>query len=122
MSIVKECHVPLNSQNENVELPMGEQIRDALQSVIQDLKSGTARISRPPSSTLISECGQAIKQAREEEGMTREELAERSGVKLEMIIRLEDGNSANPSLKALDLLAAALCRTMTVVIGKKRGA
>lgn len=55
----------------------------------------------------------AMIEAREHDGLTQKQLAERSGITQADISRLENGN-ANPSIRTLKKLAAALNRKLKI--------
>ena len=56
---------------------------------------------------------QAIIDARKESGMTQQELSARTGIEQSDISKLENGN-ANPSLRTLKRLAAAMGKTLRI--------
>lgn len=56
---------------------------------------------------------QAIIDARKSSGITQKELSEKSGIAQGDISKLENGN-ANPSLKTLQRLAAAMGKTLKI--------
>ena len=56
---------------------------------------------------------QAIIDARKETGMTQQELSARTGIAQSDISKLENGN-ANPSLRTLKRLAAAMGKTLRI--------
>lgn len=58
----------------------------------------------------------AISQAREQAHLTQEQLAERSGLSRNTIIRIERGNT-NPSMKTLDRIARAMGKQVHLSIG-----
>ena len=55
----------------------------------------------------------AIVEARTSQNLTQKELAERTGINQADISKLENGN-ANPSIKTLQRLAAALGKTLKI--------
>lgn len=56
---------------------------------------------------------QAVIDARKESGLTQQQLAERTGISQADISKLENGN-ANPSLKTLQRLAAAMGKSVKI--------
>lgn len=56
---------------------------------------------------------QAIIDARRKEGITQKELSERTGIAQGDISKLENGN-ANPSVKTLERIAAALGKKLKI--------
>lgn len=57
--------------------------------------------------------GEKLKKAREQAGMTQEQLEEKSGVSRATICALENGNNYNVTIKTLGKLATALGKTIT---------
>ena len=55
-----------------------------------------------------------LKKAREEQGLTLEQLAERSNIDQPNLSRLENGKNVNPTLDTLCRYAAALGRVLTL--------
>ncbi|RYQ41641.1 helix-turn-helix transcriptional regulator [Bifidobacterium pseudolongum] len=58
----------------------------------------------------------AVSRAREQAHLTQEQLAERSGLSRNTIIRIERGNT-NPSMKTLDRIARAMGKQVHLSIG-----
>lgn len=70
--------------------------------------------------TTWKRLGQEIKALREGQEMTQRELAERSGLSLVYIRKIEQGGRTSPSLLALERLARALGATLHVeLVGRK---
>ncbi len=58
--------------------------------------------------------GERIRQLRNRRGLTREALAEKSGLSVVYIRKLEAGERASPSFLALERIARALSATLRV--------
>lgn len=104
---------------------LGKRLIDAVKEARDELATGTIQVTRAPVLDLGSCCGVNFKAARLEEGLTLGELAERSGIRIETISRLENGHVKNPSVVTLDRLAAAMGRNLAITLGsspKKRSA
>lgn len=104
---------------------LGKRLIDAVKEARDELATGTIQVTRAPVLDLGACCGASFKAARLEEGLTLSELAERSGIRIETISRLENGHVKNPSVITLDRLAAAMGRSLAISLGsspKKRSA
>src|SRR5215510_9811985 len=64
--------------------------------------------------------GARIRELREKRGLTREVLAEATGVSAVYIKKLEAGERTSPSLPALASIARALGATLQIELGEKR--
>ena len=104
---------------------LGRRLIDAVKEAHDELATGTMQVTRAPVLDLGACCGANFKATRLEEGLTLGELAERSGIRVETISRLENGHVKNPSVITLDRLAAAMGRSLAITLGsspKKRSA
>jgi ribosome-binding protein aMBF1 (putative translation factor) len=60
-----------------------------------------------------------VQREREAQGLSREQLAEKAGVDLTVLVRLETGQSFNPTISVLYRLAAALGESIVLALGEK---
>jgi len=66
-----------------------------------------------------STIGAQLRQARNERGLTREELAERAGVSRDIIAKLEQGSRETARITTLSALANALGITLAQLLGRR---
>ncbi len=65
--------------------------------------------------------GEQIRALREERGLTREQVAERTGLSAVYIKKLEAGERTSPSFSVLERIARALGATLEVSLRPKGG-
>ena len=56
----------------------------------------------------MQEIGKSIQSERLRAGLTQQEVADRTGIKISVISRLENGRAKNPTLETLNRIAAAI--------------
>lgn len=85
------------------------------------LRGGKLRTLRtkPQGSSLSQKVGSVIRELRFESGMTQKQLADKAGVKQQVISKIESGN-ANPSLQTIDKIKKHLKGDIDIVNGLKR--
>ena len=88
---------------------MSTKFNDFLQEQLQDPEFRKEYEALQPEHAVV----QAIIDARKNAGLTQKELSERTGIAQGDISRLENGN-ANPSIRTLQRLAAAMGMTLKV--------
>lgn len=82
----------------------------------------TAGTSRDTSSIRMAwrHLGERIRQLRDEQGVSREQLAAKAGLSAVYLKKLEAGERESPSLDALERIARALGATLTIDLAVKR--
>lgn len=88
---------------------MSTKFNDFLQEQLQDPEFRKEYEALQPEHAVV----QAIINARKNAGLTQKELSERTGIAQGDISKLENGN-ANPSIRTLQRLAAAMGMTLKV--------
>lgn len=88
---------------------MSTKFNDFLQEQLQDPEFHKEYEALQPEHAVV----QAIIDARKNAGLTQKELSERTGIAQGDISKLENGN-ANPSIRTLQRLAAAMGMTLKV--------
>lgn len=88
---------------------MSNKFNDFLQEQLQDPEFRAEYEALQPEHAVV----QAIIDARRNAGLTQKELSERTGIAQGDISKLENGN-ANPSIRTLQRLAAAMGMTLKV--------
>ena len=88
---------------------MSTKFNDFLQEQLQDPEFRKEYEALQPEHAVV----QAIIDARKNAGLTQKELSERTGIAQGDISKLENGN-ANPSIRTLQRLAAAMGMTLKV--------
>ena len=88
---------------------MSTKFNDFLQEQLQDPEFRKEYEALQPEHAVV----QAIIDARKNVGLTQKELSERTGIAQGDISKLENGN-ANPSIRTLQRLAAAMGMTLKV--------
>lgn len=88
---------------------MSTKFNDFLQEQMQDSEFRKEYEALQPEHAVV----QAIIDARKNAGLTQKELSERTGIAQGDISKLENGN-ANPSIRTLQRLAAAMGMTLKV--------
>ena len=88
---------------------MSTKFNDFLQEQLQDPEFRKEYEALQPEHAVV----QAIIDARKNAGLTQKELSERTGIAQGDISKLENGN-ANPSLKTLQRLAAAMGKSVKI--------
>ncbi len=88
---------------------MSTKFNDFLQEQLQDPEFRKEYETLQPEHAVV----QAIIDARKNAGLTQKELSERTGIAQGDISKLENGN-ANPSIRTLQRLAAAMGMTLKV--------
>ena len=61
--------------------------------------------------------GTNIARLRQAQGMTQKELAERAGISIRYLSRIEEGNYLSPHIKTLSRVAYALKVTLSELVG-----
>ncbi len=88
---------------------MGKNFRETLNEQLKDPNFKKEYDELEPEFAIIN----AIIDARKEMGLTQKQLSELTGITQADISKLENGN-ANPSLKTLQRLAAAMGKTVKI--------
>lgn len=66
--------------------------------------------------TSLSEAFHLLRSARQTQGVTLQELEQRTGIRMSAISRLENDPTANPTVRTLQRIAAALGKSITIQV------
>lgn len=116
---VRDFHLPAGFRISPVGYESEERFKDRLRQRMEDpghravlelLRDDAPKVAprEKPDAAWVQRTGQALKALREERGLTRQELADRSPTTAEFIGEIEEGRCADPGLRMLEELCRAL--------------
>jgi transcriptional regulator with XRE-family HTH domain len=116
---VRDFHLPAGFRISPVGYESEERFKDRLRQRMEDpdhravlelLRDDAPKVAprEKPDAAWVLRTGQALKALREERGLTRQELADRSPTTAEFIGEIEEGRCADPGLRMLEELCRAL--------------
>lgn len=118
-SEVRGFHLPAGFRISPVGYESEERFKDRLRQRMEDpdhravlelLRDDAPKVAprRKPDADWVRRTGRALRALREERGLTRQELADRSPTTAEFIEELEEGGCTDPGLRMLEELCGAL--------------
>lgn len=116
---VLDFHLPAGFRISPVGYESEERFKDRLRQRMEDpdhravlelLRDDAPKVAprERPDAAWVQRTGQALRALREERGLTRQELADRSSTTAEFIGKIEDGRCSDPGLRILEELCRAL--------------
>ncbi|MGN6816442.1 MAG: helix-turn-helix domain-containing protein [Solirubrobacterales bacterium] len=116
---VRDFHLPAGFRISPVGYESEERFKDRLRQRMEDpdhravlelLRDDAPKVAprEKPDAAWVLRTGQALKALREERGLTRQELADRSPTTADFIGEIEEGRCADPGLRMLEELCRAL--------------
>lgn len=116
---VRDFHRPARFRLSPVGYESEERFKDRLRQRMEDpdhravlelLRDDAPKVAprERPDAAWVQRTGQALRALREERGLTRQELADRSPTTAEFIGKLEEGRCSDPGLRILEDLCRAL--------------
>jgi transcriptional regulator with XRE-family HTH domain len=116
---VRDFHLPAGFRISPVGYESEERFKDRLRQRMEDpdhravlelLRDDAPKVAprEKPDAAWVLHTGQALRALREERGLTRQELADRSPTTAEFIGEIEEGRCADPGLRMLEELCRAL--------------
>ncbi|HET9153153.1 MAG TPA: helix-turn-helix domain-containing protein [Solirubrobacterales bacterium] len=116
---VRDFHLPAGFRISPVGYESEERFKDRLRQRMEDpdhravlelLRDDAPKVAprEKPDAAWVQRTGEALRALREERGLTRQELADRSPTTAEFIGEIEEGRCADPGLRMLEELCRAL--------------
>lgn len=116
---VRDFHLPAGFRISPVGYESEERFKDRLRQRMEDpdyravlelLRDDAPKVAprERPDAAWVQRTGQALRALREERGLTRQELADRSPTTAEFIGTIEEGRCSDPGLRILEELCRAL--------------
>jgi transcriptional regulator with XRE-family HTH domain len=116
---VRDFHLPAGFRISPVGCESDERFKDRLRQRMEDpdhravlelLRDDAPKVAprEKPDAAWVLHTGQALRALREERGLTRQELADRSPTTADFIAEIEEGRCADPGLRMLEELCRAL--------------
>lgn len=116
---VRDFHLPAGFRISPVGYESEERFKDRLRQRMEDpdhravlelLRDDAPKVAprEKPDAAWVQRTGQALRALREERGLTRQELADRSPTTAEFIGKIEEGRCSDPGLRILTELCRAL--------------
>ena len=116
---VRDFHLPAGFRISPVGYESEERFKDRLRQRMEDsnhravlelLRDDAPKVAprEKPDAAWVLRTGQALKALREERGLSRQELADRSPTTAEFIAEIEEGKCSDPGLRMLEELCRAL--------------